>query len=789
MKTNILKRVLTTFVCTVFSLSCLSIIPVNNWTKSNITAYASQQDDIVNVALGEEGYQEGSNNYTKYGVAYGTPNAEWCAIFIWWCAQQAGIPESIIKKNAWAGDMGGSTGTGNFGGAYYPKSYVINGQFTPSRGDIVYYDGEEVNGSSGHVEIVVDYDSTSNTFTSIGGNTGGGYRVYQHQNQSLSSSGFLAVIGFERPNYDGSIIPPTPRNDEPYAPFPRPAGTVKLGMTGDSVRWVQYTLSHWLKYDIGPDSVDGDFGDATETAVVNFQNSQDLVPDGIVGPATRNAIIAEIDKILPQNDTEAPVISDIQVYDIDKTGYSVRCTVTDNVGVTKVQFPTWTENNGQDDLIWHDASVSGNTYSYRVSVSQHNNEYGRYITHIYAWDAAGNSASAGGADLELKVGSAMTKGAGQTVPDGDYYIFSKLKDNYYLDIDGGDCPAASGTNVHMWTASAGKLPPDCDTWTVKYMDNGFYSITQKGADIGLDVDGASTIMGANVRAWTLNTSSAQLWSITSTDTGYKLQAKCSGYCLDVAGAKTADDTNVQVWESNDKSCQRWELVPLQKAPLTSTLESSRISVRTGEAITFTAKSDSATAYTLSVAMENGEAVTHKMTDGKLMLSFTEAGSYTAYVTASNSRGSKDSKKITFSVTPYEVTLYETAKHTISAYGTGLTYKSSNKEVAIVSTKGVITAMGIGNAVITVADANGKQFVILVQVKEKVVAGDCNDDGEFNVADVVLLQRWLRAAPDAAIENWSAADLNSDGRVNVFDLIRLKRMLFGSGYGDDAETEM
>ena len=55
-------------------------------------------------------------------------------------------------------------------------------------------------------------------------------------------------------------------------------------------------------------------------------------------------------------------------------------------------------------------------------------------------------------------------------------------------------------------------------------------------------------------------------------------------------------------------------------------------------------------------------------------------------------------------------------------------------------------------------------------------GDVNDDGEFSVADVVLLQKWLLAAPDVQLENWKAVDYCNDNKLNVFDLCLMKREL-------------
>ena len=43
-------------------------------------------NEFVQTALDEEGYEEGSDGYTKYGSWYGLANADWCVMFISWCA-------------------------------------------------------------------------------------------------------------------------------------------------------------------------------------------------------------------------------------------------------------------------------------------------------------------------------------------------------------------------------------------------------------------------------------------------------------------------------------------------------------------------------------------------------------------------------------------------------------------------------------------------------------------------------------------------------------------------------
>lgn len=57
-----------------------------------------------------------------------------------------------------------------------------------------------------------------------------------------------------------------------------------------------------------------------------------------------------------------------------------------------------------------------------------------------------------------------------------------------------------------------------------------------------------------------------------------------------------------------------------------------------------------------------------------------------------------------------------------------------------------------------------------------VKGDVNADGVFDVADVVALQKWILAMPDAKLADWKAGDLCGDGKLNVLDLCLMKRML-------------
>ena len=55
-------------------------------------------------------------------------------------------------------------------------------------------------------------------------------------------------------------------------------------------------------------------------------------------------------------------------------------------------------------------------------------------------------------------------------------------------------------------------------------------------------------------------------------------------------------------------------------------------------------------------------------------------------------------------------------------------------------------------------------------------GDVDADGDVDIDDVIMLQQWLLAVPDATLNDWRAGDLCQDERIDVFDLCLLKRML-------------
>lgn len=142
-----------------------------------ITLSGVQRADIVAVAKSQVGYQEGSgssqlsgevyggSNYTEYGRWYGMQDM-WCAMFVSWCANVAGISSSIITYHAYT-----PSGLSWFRnqGLGYSRSTVANGGYTPIAGDIIYFKSSRNSNTTNHIGIVTGYSGS--TIYTIEGNT------------------------------------------------------------------------------------------------------------------------------------------------------------------------------------------------------------------------------------------------------------------------------------------------------------------------------------------------------------------------------------------------------------------------------------------------------------------------------------------------------------------------------------------------------------------------------------------------------------------------------------------
>ena len=111
--------------------------------------------------------------------------------------------------------------------------------------------------------------------------------------------------------------------------------------------------------------------------------------------------------------------------------------LTNSSGISGVVIPVWSEQNGQDDLVWHNATKQEDgSYKVTISASQHKWNSGKYIVHGYIVDSSGKNIGFGATSADVvapkKIGSASR---------GNYDVLNKV---VYLDAGhGGYDPGAS----------------------------------------------------------------------------------------------------------------------------------------------------------------------------------------------------------------------------------------------------------------------------------------------------------------------------------------------------------
>ena len=105
----------------------------------------SKRDEIIKIANEQVGYKEYANNKTKYGEWYGV-QGEWCDIFISWLANQVGILNILIPKEAYVPT------TANW---YKNKRLLKDKNYRPQKGDLILFDYNH-NKTPDHIGIV-DY--------------------------------------------------------------------------------------------------------------------------------------------------------------------------------------------------------------------------------------------------------------------------------------------------------------------------------------------------------------------------------------------------------------------------------------------------------------------------------------------------------------------------------------------------------------------------------------------------------------------------------------------------------
>ena len=131
------------------------------WTAAfaGLTLSGNWGEDLVTIAKTQVGYTESDKNFeitdgvqrgwTRYGAWAGFPYGDWCAMFVSFCLQYAGIPEEQMPRNM---------GTQTWIEALTEKGlYTDDRNYIPKTGDLVFYEFDGAYGAD-HMGIVTAVD-------------------------------------------------------------------------------------------------------------------------------------------------------------------------------------------------------------------------------------------------------------------------------------------------------------------------------------------------------------------------------------------------------------------------------------------------------------------------------------------------------------------------------------------------------------------------------------------------------------------------------------------------------
>ncbi|WP_061582828.1 GBS Bsp-like repeat-containing protein [Streptococcus gordonii] len=127
----------------------------------------------------------------------------------------------------------------------------------------------------------------------------------------------------------------------------------------------------------------------------------------------------------------------------------IRDVVSPN-GLNEVLVPTWSEVNGQDDLVWHKAvKQADGSYRATIKASDHKNSQGKYLSHVYYVTATGTK--------EFVTGTATT--VHQSKVTGTLTITNKNPEVGSFDVVISDVFSPKGVQsvqVPVWSDQGGQ---------------------------------------------------------------------------------------------------------------------------------------------------------------------------------------------------------------------------------------------------------------------------------------------------------------------------------------------
>lgn len=364
-------------------------------------------------------------------------------------------------------------------------------------------------------------------------------------------------------------------------------------------------------------------------------------------------------------------------------------------------------------------------------------------------------------ESKLVYNADSASGTGETVRlcdtdllSGVSYYITNVFSQKVLDLENGN--TADGTNIQQWTKTGGSH----QEWRIIADKDGYCRIVSLADESKcISVSESSSADGVNIELQAYNGADNQLWKLKKNGASYGIVSKCSGDTagLDVYDWSEENGGNINQWNYWGGDCQLWEIEPVH--PM---VNSGKYTVRNLNSGLFISESDGNAVQSAEMTwtfkrLDDGK-YTVQSADGRALTVENGSADNGANIILADYSGN-DSQKFTLQCN-------KDGSYTL------LSVVSDGKSCADVYE--VSTDDGANICQWEYWGGNGQKFVLEPAPEEKTIKGDVNADGEFNVSDVVMMQKFLLGI--GSLNDWKAGNFVDDDVINVFDMVLMKRLL-------------
>lgn len=359
------------------------------------------------------------------------------------------------------------------------------------------------------------------------------------------------------------------------------------------------------------------------------------------------------------------------------------------------------------------------------------------------------------------------------------YTITNVGSGLFLEV--ADSAAENGTDVQQGSTGA-------NGWTLESAGEGYYRIYSEigdGRTYLLNLDSGKTDNGTNIGIWTDIDSDAQLFKFVLNDDGtYTICTKVTEDtgCLGIASGSTESGATVVQWTSDGSANQKWTL-DIKLDPISGTL------IRD-----LTVKDASLYAsWSINTAIAVGDPVFGDRDATYVSLPETLIGAE-AIVTPC------DAKNLTEDLAVFTAGADMTVYVALDARVTTVPQWLSDwvlTDLTAVNSKDVtfnLYSKAVAEGDVITLGQNGQSsgcvgytvFAVLTEeVETTVLYGDMNCDTTVNVADLVLLARYVSQDADLDASAVTAqgirnADVNADSALSAEDISGISLYLAGLG---------